>query len=236
MKIITKAALLAGLMLVAAQPAVAQTAPAAAPAAPAAIVASGIGVANLEAIRANSNAVKLAEQQREVTYKATIDQAKARAGQLDTQIKGLAARIEAERKLPKPNQVLIDQTIAQAQQLQQAGQQEVNKILEPVAQSQAYVEEQVNEKFGPAISQAMTEARVSLLLNPQAVLVATSKSYDLNLAILTKLNALIPAAQLVPPVGWQPRDVRDQQAAQQGQAAPAAPAAPAGTPPKPSGR
>ena len=87
-----------------------------------------------------------------------------------------------------------------------------------------------------AISQAMTEARVSLLLNPQAVLVATSKSYDLNLAILTKLNALIPAAQLVPPVGWQPRDVRDQQAAQQGQAAPAAPAAPAGTPPKPSGR
>ena len=55
-------------------------------------------------------------------------------------------------------------------------------------------------------------------------------------AILTKLNALIPAAQLVPPVGWQPRDVRDQQAAQQGQAAPAAPAAPAGTPPKPSGR
>ena len=239
MKSISKAVVVAALMIGASQAALhAQTAPAPAPvaAAPTGIVAQGIGVVNIEAVRANSNAVKLADQQREVTYKATIDAAKTRAQQIDTQLKGLAAKIEADRKAPKPVVAMIEAEIAQAQQLQQAGQQEVNRILGPVTQSQAYVEEQVNGQLGPAISAVMTENKVTLLLNPQAVLVATSKAYDLNLAVLTKLNALIPAAQLVPPVGWQPREVREQQAAQAGAApAPAAPAAP-GTTPKPSGR
>ncbi len=233
----SKAAVVAAMMLGASQTALqAQVTPAATPvAASTGIVAQGIGVVNIEAIRANSNAVKLADQQREVTYKATIDAAKARAQQIDTQLKGMAAKIEADRKAPKPVAALIEAEIAQAQQMQQAGQQEVNRILVPVSLSQAYVEEQVNEKLGPAISAVMSENKVTLLLNPQSVLVATSKAYDLNLAVLTKLNALMPAAQLVPPVGWQPREVRDQQAAQAGQTAPAAPAAP-GTAPKPSGR
>lgn len=243
MKTMTKAALLGALTLAAAQPAFAAKpapAPEAAPAPAAAAapaVVSGIGVANLEAIKANSAAFKLAEQQREVTYKATIDAAKARAGQIDAQIKGIAAKVEADRKAPKPNEDLIRQEIQQAQQLQQSGQQEVNKILEPIALSQAYVDEQINEKLGAAVGAAMKKAQVTLLLQPQAVLVATSNTYDLNLAILNELNAAIPSAQLVPPAGWEPREVREakaQQAAQQGQAAPAA------TPPastnKPSGR
>ena len=239
MKSITKAAMVAALMTGAAQPVMA--APAAAPvaaAAPAAtgFVAQGVGVVNIEAVRANSNAVKLADQQRETTYKATIDAARTRAQQIDVQLKGLAAKIEADRKAPKPVPGLIESEIAQAQQLQQAGQQEVNRILAPITLSQAYVEEQVNGQLGPAISQVMAENQITLLLNPQAVLVATSKSYDLNLAVLTKLNALMPAAQLVPPAGWQPREVREQQAAQAAQAGTAPAPAAAGTTPKPSGR
>ncbi len=239
MKSLTKAAMVAALMTGAAQPVMA--APAAAPtaaAAPAAtgIVAQGVGVVNIEAVRANSNAVKLADQQRETTYKATIDAARTRAQQIDAQLKGLAAKIEVDRKAAKPVPGLIESEIAQAQQLQQAGQQEVNRILAPVTQSQAYVEEQVNGQLGPAISQVMAENQITLLLNPQAVLVATSKAYDLNLAVLTKLNALMPAAQLVPPAGWQPREVREQQAAQAAQAGTAPAPAAAGTTPKPSGR
>lgn len=232
MKTISKVALLAALSLGATQPALAQKA-AAAPAEAAPAVAPGIGVANIEAIKANSNAFKLAEQQREATYKATIDAARTRAQQIDAQIKALAAKIDADRKAPKPNQEAIEQQIAQAQQLQQSGQQEVNKLLEPVAMSQAYVDEQINEKLGPAISQTMKEQQISLLLQPQAVLVATSKAYDLNLAILTKLNTLLPSAQIVPPAGWEPREVREQKAAQAAQAAPAA--APT-TSKQPSGR
>ena len=234
MKTISKVAVLAALSLGATQPALAQKA-AAAPAADAAqAVAPGIGVANIEAIKANSNAFKLAEQQREATYKATIDAARTRAQQIDGQIKALAAKIEADRKAPKPNQEAIEQQIAQAQQLQQSGQQEVNKLLEPVAMSQAYVDEQINEKLGPAISQTMKEQQITLLLQPQAVLVATSKAYDLNLAILTKLNTLLPSAQIVPPAGWEPREVREQKAAQAAQQA--APAAAPTTSKQPSGR
>lgn len=232
MKTISKVAVAAALSIVAAQPALAaKPAPAAAPAADAPVVASGIGVANIEAIKANSTAFKQAEQQRQVTYKATIDQARTRAQQIDGQIKALAAKIDADRKAPKPNQELVAQEIAQVQQLQQSGQQEVNKILEPVAMSQAYVDEQINAQLGPSISQTMKEQNVTLLLQPQAVLVATSKSYDLNLAILAKLNSLLPSAQIVPPAGWEPREVRDQkaaEAAQQGQPAPAAAQQPSG--------
>ncbi|MEY4159639.1 MAG: hypothetical protein RLZZ136_260 [Pseudomonadota bacterium] len=240
MKNLTKAALLATLTLGLAHPALAKraaeapAAPVAAPSAPVAdtapVVASGIGVANIEAIKANSNAFKLAEQQRQISYKATIDQARARAQQIDAQLKALAAKIDADRKAPKPNQDLINQEIGQAQQLQQSGQQEVNKILEPVALSQAYVDEQINGNLGAAIGQAMKEQQVTLLLQPQAILVATSKAYDLNLAILTKLNAALPAAQIVPPAGWEPREVREQKAAEAAQSAPAA------TAQQPSGR
>ena len=236
MNTFVKAALVAALTtaaapVLAAKPApvapAADPAPAAAPA-----VAAGIGVANIEAIKQNSNAFRLAEQQRQTTYKPQIDQARTRAQAIDAQLKGLAAKIEADRKAAKPNQDLISQEIAQAQQLQQSGQQEVNKILEPLALSQAYVDEQINEKLGASIGQAMKEQSVTLLLQPQAVLVATSKVYDLNLSILNKLNAALPSAQIVPPAGWQPREAREAQAAEQAQAAQQAPS----TTQQPSGR
>ena len=89
-----KAAAVAALMLGASQTALhAQAAPAAPAAASTGIVAQGIGVVNIEAVRANSNAVKLADQQRETTYKATIDAARTRAQQIDTQLKSMAAKI-----------------------------------------------------------------------------------------------------------------------------------------------
>jgi hypothetical protein len=86
----------------------------------------------------------------------------------------------------------------------------------------------------------MTKNRVSLLLQPGAV-IARANAYDLTDEIVTELNALLPTAQLVPPQGWEPREVREaraQQAAQQAGNRPAAaapaPAAPAG--PQPEGR
>jgi NADH dehydrogenase FAD-containing subunit len=98
--------------------------------------------------------------------------------------------------------------------------------------SEAYVLEQINEKINGAVQAAMTKRGITLVLNPQAT-IATTGAYNLNQPILDELNALIPAAQLVPPAGWEPREVREakaQQAAQQAPAAPrpAAPAAPGG--------
>ncbi|MFN5783775.1 MAG: hypothetical protein ACK442_12030, partial [Novosphingobium sp.] len=124
------------------------------------------------------------------------------------------------------------------------------QLLLPIALSEAFVNEQIEEKLDAAVQAAMAKARITLVLQPGAV-VARANAYDLTDEIVAELNTAIPTAQLVPPQGWEPRQIREaraQQAAQQaaarpaaGGAAPAAPAAPAPRPatpvgPQPEGR
>ena len=224
-----KAALAAGLMLATSSvPALAQaTGP----------VVAGIGVANLDAVVANSNAFKTAQTQRPVTYKTQIDQAEARRKQIGTQLQPMVEKFNRERGAANANTPAAQASLAQQaqtlQQIQDSGQRELQTILQPVALSEAYVQEQINEKLDQAVKNAMTKGKVSLLLNPQAILAMNNNAYNLNQTILTELNTLIPSAQLVPPAGWEPREVREQRAAQAAQqgaapAAPAQPAAPAG--------
>ncbi|HEX7751596.1 MAG TPA: OmpH family outer membrane protein, partial [Novosphingobium sp.] len=198
-------------------------------------IVPGLGVANLDAVRANSNAFKTAQQQRPTTYKAQIDQANSRATQLQAQLKPLADKFDADRRAANPNQAALQQQYGQIQQLQQSGQDEINRIMQPVALSEAYVVEQINDKLGQAIKQAIAKRKISLLITPDSIIDADN-AYNMNQPILDELNVLLPSAQLVPPAGWEPREVREQKAAaaarQQGGAA--APAQPAG--PQPQGR
>lgn len=254
----SKPALVASLLIAAAtaQPALAakdkkkgDEAPAAAAAA-GPVAVQGIAVASLDAAIANSDAFRVAEQQRPVTYKPNFDGANARGKALEAQLKPLVDKFEADRKAPKPNVPALQAQAKVLQDLQERGKQEIQQQLMPVALSEAYVAEQIEAKLDQAVQQAMTKAKVSLLLQPNAV-IARSVSYDLTDEIVAELNVLIPSAQLVPPSGWEPRQVREaraQQAAQaaaaQGAAAPAAapaagtpaprPATPAG--PQPEGR
>jgi len=225
-----KSALAAALVIgtASAQPALAQAS---------GTVAPGIAIANVDAIIANSNAFKTAETQRQTTYKAQIDQARARSEALSAQIKPLADKFNADRSAAKPNQASLEQQAATIQQLQESGQQELQRILQPVSLSRAYVQEQIDDKIDEAVKNAMTKKKVSLLLSPQAILAVNNNAYNLNQDILNELNTLLPSAQVVPPQGWLPREIREQQQAQQGQAA-AAPAAAAPAAPKqqPSGR
>lgn len=207
-------------------------------AAPAAggVVVPGLGVANLDAVIANSAAFKAAQAQRPTTYKAQYDAAEARHKQISDQLTPLVTKFQADRAAAKPDTASLQAQATTIQQLNDAGAQELQAMMQPVAYSEAYVQEQINDKLSPAISAAMTKARVTMLLNPQSVLAATN-AYNLNASILAELNAVMPSAQLVPPAGWEPREVREQKAqaaAQQGAAAPAA--APAAATPKPSGR
>ncbi|MDT9012890.1 OmpH family outer membrane protein [Novosphingobium sp. APW14] len=247
MKLIRNSALVAAISLAAlsAQPASAEkkdkdnknAAPAAA--APASNVVQGIGVANLQAAIANTDAYRVASQQRPVTYKPQLDQAQARGNALEAQIKPMVDRFNAARQAantPALQQQL--QTQARAiQELQEKGKQEIQQILLPAVLSEAFVNEQIEDKLDQAVQKAMEKSRVSLLLQPNAVL-ARANAYDLTEEIVAELNALLPTAQLVPPQGWEPREIREaraQQAAQQaGNRPAAAPAAPAG--PQPEGR
>lgn len=198
-------------------------------AAPAAGTINGIGYANIDAAERLSNAFKTAESQRPVTYKAQIDAAQTRQGQLQAQLKPLVDKFNADRAAATPNQAALQQQAQTIQQIQQNGQAELQRILQPVAYSQAYVSEQIEGKLQQAVDTAMRKRGMTLLLKPDALLQATGTGYNLTQDIVNELNVLIPSAQLVPPAGWEPREIREakaQQAAQSGQAAPAAPAAP----------
>jgi len=195
----------------------AKSAPAAAPAVGGPVGVNGIAVANLDGVIANSNAFKTAQAQRPTTYKAQIDQANARRTAIGAQLQPLIEKFNKDRTANAPASSLQGQAQT-IQQIQESANQELQSILQPVSYSEAYVQEQINEKLGAAIQAAMTKNNVNLLLSPQSVL-AVGKSYDLSMAILTELNAALPSAQLVPPAGWEPREVREQkaQAAAQGQ-------------------
>lgn len=192
----------------------------------------GLAVANPNAIVALSNAYKVSEQQRPVTYKAQIDQANARKTQIEAQLRPLATKLEADARAANPNQVSLQTQYNQIQQIEQAGQQEINQILQPIALSRAYVIEQIGERLEAATKAAMSKQKITILLDSESVINA-DQTYNLNQAILNELNTVIPSAQLVPPAGWLPRQQREQQAA----AAAAQGQQPAQTPPaQPQGR
>ena len=217
MKLLLKSAMVASLMLGAAvQPVLAADSSSTA--------VAGIAVANLDAVVANSNAMRTAQQQRPVTYKAQLAMAETRRNQLEAQIKPLIDKFNKDRAAANPNQASLQTQAQTIQQLQQSGQQELQKILQPVALSDAYVQEQIDEKLDQAVKNAMEKKKVTLLLSPQAILAMNNNAYNLNQAILDELNTLLPSAQLVPPAGWEPREVREARAAQQqGQAPQAGP-------------
>jgi Skp family chaperone for outer membrane proteins len=243
MNIVSKSALLCALALSAAPlaitPALAQRAATTSGGAP---VVPGLAVANIDAVVVNSNAYKTAATQRQTTYKSTYDAAEARSKALTAQIQPMITKLQADSKVAKPNQAALQAQYAQIQQIQENGNQEMQRMLAPVALSEAYVNEQINDKLEAAIQSAMNKQKISVVLSPQSV-IAAAGAYNLNQEILNELNAALPSAQLVPPAGWEPREVRDARAAQaqaQGRAAapaagrPAAPARPAG--PQPDGR
>lgn len=220
-------------------------APAAAPtAAPVSgTIVQGIGVANLEAAVQLSDAFRVASQQRPVTYKAAYDSAEAKGNALNAQLKPMADKFNADRQNPKVLQPALQQQAIAIQTLQEKGKQEIQQILLPVALSEKYVSEQLEDKLDQAVQQAMAKKQVTLLLTPDAV-IARANAYELTPAVIAELNTLLPAAQLVPPAGWEPREVREAKAQQaaaraaaQGQPAPAAPgaAAPAPRPATPAG-
>lgn len=228
MKTLVKSAALASSLVlanIAVQPAVAQD--------KGGTVVQGLAVASFDAVIANSNAYKSAEQQRQTTYKAQYDQAKSRSEALNAQLKPLVDKFNAERQASKPNQASLQQQAQQIQQIQENGQREIQQILAPVAMSQAYVNEQIEDKLDAAVKAAMNKKKVSLLLSPEAILAVNGSAYNLNQEILSELNAALPSAQIVPPSGWEPRQIREARA-QQSAAQPQAAAPTTGT--QPTGR
>ncbi|TXI11427.1 MAG: OmpH family outer membrane protein [Novosphingobium sp.] len=220
MKIRYASALLAGLAVLSVSPtaAVAQ--------ATSGTVTPGIAIANPSAVVAASAAYQTAQQQRPTTYKPQIDQANARKAQIEAQLKPLIDKLQADSKAANPNRAALQAQYEQIQQIEQAGQAEIQKILEPLNLSQQYVLEQIGDKLDAATQAAMDKKKITLVIDSQSVIKA-GQVYNLNQDILTELNKAIPSAQLVPPSGWMPRAQREQQAQAQAAQQPATAAQPA---------
>jgi hypothetical protein len=63
-------------------------------------------------------------------------------------------------KAPKPDQAALRQQYAQIQQIEQAGQREIQQILEPLQLSEQYVLEQIGDKLDDATQSAMTKRKI----------------------------------------------------------------------------
>jgi Skp family chaperone for outer membrane proteins len=224
MKTYLKALLAAGAVLATASPLA--VAPAAAQ------IVKGIGVVSLPAVVANSNAYKVAEQQRPVTYKPQIDQAEARRAAIAAQLQPLITKFNADRQA-NPNNPALNTQAQAINQIQQSGSQELQQLVAPIALSRAYVTEQIEERLDAAVQAAAKKKNIQLILDPtQGGVIYADAAYNITQDVLNELNTLLPSAQLVPPQGWVPREVRQQQeaaAAQAGQA-------PAANPPATTGR
>lgn len=247
LKIAAGLALALGLM---AEPAFAQAAAAAArkPAAPApaaaapaanAGVVKGIAVLSLEAARDNCDAARYAVQQQQINYKAQIDAVNQRKTSYEAQRKALVDKLNADAAAKKPEAELQAQVNA-INTLDQKTQAEIEQIAQPVALSDAYVKEQIEAQLNRAVDNAMAKRGVTLLLRPDVILKG-APGYNLTGEVVAELNVLIPASkiQIIPPAGWLPRQMREQQAAAGQQGAAAAPAGqPASRPsgPQPEGR
>ena len=185
--------------------------------------AQGIGVVNVAAVVVNSQAYQTANTQRQTTYAAQIQQAEQRQQALNAQLQPLVNAFNTARQQANADQNALQQQAAQIQQLRNQGQAELQNIMRPVALSQAYVEEQINDQLQSAIEAAAKSRNVSIVITPDTILYADN-AHNLNEAVLAQLNRQLPSAQLVPPTGWLPRELREQQeaAAQAGAAQPAA--------------
>jgi len=176
---------------------------------------TGIAVANLQQAVGTSAAYTTARTQMQTTYKAQIDAFNARKATIDADLKtkgdAIQAALKAANNKPTPAIETQYQTFQQAQQTAQA---ELQRLGQPIALANAYVEEQITAKLSDALKAAMTKAKVDLVLSPEAT-VSYQPTVDITQAVVTELNALVPSVSIMPPAGWQP--------GRQGQAA-AAPA------------
>ena len=89
--------------------------------------------------------------------------------------------------MPTPNQAALQTQYAQIQQLQQSGEEEINRMLAPVQLSRAYVEEQVNDQLQKAVDQAVVKRKLTMVLRADAIVYA-DPAYNMNQAVLDEIN------------------------------------------------
>ncbi len=171
---------------------------------------TGIAVVDVQRAVAQSSAYTTARSQIQTTYKAQIDNFNARKNAIDTDLRSKGTALETAMKAAgnKPTPAIQTQYEAY-QKAGQAGQAELQRLGQPIALANAYVEEQISAKLSDALKAAMTKAKVDLILAPDAT-VSYQPGVDVTQQVVTELNTLVPSVGITPPAGWQPGGARGQ--------------------------
>lgn len=164
----------------------------------------GVGVADLEQAAAATTAYTTAASQMRVTYKATFDSVNTRKTALEAELKQKGDALQAAVKAAgnKPSPALQAQYEAFQRRGQEA-QAEIQRLSQPIALANAYVQQQLGAKLNDAIKAAMTKRGVDLVLQPDAT-VSFAPAVDITAAVTAELNTLVPSVSITPPAGWQP--------------------------------
>ncbi len=184
----------------------------------------GLATANVQEIVAASKAMINAQQERQVIYKNQYAMAEARRRQINAEIQPLMAKFNRDRQAGSVAQADLQGQARAIQNLQQAGVQELQTMLAPITLSETYVREQIGDVINRAITAAMAKRGVTFVVPPQNAL-AFNNGYNLNTAVVTELDAILPRASVAPPAGWRPKAERDAAAAQAAQLAKPGPGA-----------
>ena len=201
-----------------ASPAVAQRGSAAA--------TTNVAVADPDAVIQQSAAFTVATQQIQTTYAAQITNLNTRRQALITELQPLETAVRTEQARSPQNAAALTAAENAYRTRAAAAQQELSTLQAPIELAVTYVREQISLRLNEAIQAAVTARRIDVLVSDGAV-IWNAPAANLNSAIVTELNRLVPNAQIVPPQGYQPGQLlRAQQQAQATAAGqPAAPAA-----------
>ena len=218
---------------------------------------TGIAVADPEAAILSAKALDAANASISTTYKAQLDQARARQISLQEELKTLIVPIDLDHDTKLSDAEIIAAQNAKSPALEKIktaqtnAQNDIGRANQPATRAQAYAIEQITQKYSAAVNAVVAAKKISLLLSANTVQFAAA-SVDVTDDIKNELDRTVPTVQIAPPANWQPaqqtlqlqqqyQQIMYAQAVQRAQAGPgtapaAAPGTPAATPKKPTGR
>lgn len=170
---------------------------------------SGIAVADPEAVILSAKALDAANATISTTFKPQLDQANARQESLQKELVTMGApldsnkdgrlsdtEIEAARAAKNP---LLEKMAA----AQQKGQAEIAGFNAPASRAQAWVLEQLSQKYGPAMKTVVDAKKISILLAANTVQFNAPVA-DVSDDIKAELDRTNPTLPIAPPANWQP--------------------------------
>lgn len=179
----------------------------AAPAMAQVAVGQGVAVVDFEKAINDTAAFKTATTAIQAQYKTQIDAFNARSTAINTELSPAQTEIQTLQQNPATPKATLDAKVAAYRTRAQTAQTELARLAQPFGRPTAYAREQVAEKVEPALRAAMTAKRVNLIVNPEAVILATPAG-DITPDLTAQLNATVKTVSTTPPANWQPGQQR----------------------------